>query len=182
MTVLVTAASRHGATHEIAAAIGRGLAVRGLGVEVVPTEELDPSTLEDYEAFVVGSATYVGRWLEPAAELVERHADLLAVRPVWLFSSGPVGEPLRPHADRAVDVAPYLEATGARGHRIFAGKLDRDALGFGEKAVVLAFHAQEGDFRDWVAIDAFAVEIAEELSALAVAPGSSTRRRGVASS
>jgi menaquinone-dependent protoporphyrinogen oxidase len=157
--VLVTAASRHGATHEIASAVADGLSRRGVTAEARPAEEL--ASLDGYDAFVVGSAVYIGRWLEPAQRLVEEHAARLAAAPVWLFSSGPLGPPgeLKPE-DEPVDVAGHMEATRAAGHRVFAGRLDRKLLGFGEKAVVVAVRAPEGDFRDWEAIDAFAGEIA----------------------
>jgi menaquinone-dependent protoporphyrinogen oxidase len=160
--VLVTAASRHGATHEIAAAIADGLARRGVAAEARPLEEL--AALDGYDAYVIGSAVYIGRWLAPARELVEAHAELLTARPVWMFSSGPLGPPdaLKPEGD-PVDVAALVEAVGAEDHRVFAGRLDRALLSFGEKAVVVAFRAPEGDFRDWEAIDGFAGEIAARL-------------------
>ena len=160
--VLVTAASRHGATHEIATAIAAGLARRGVEAEARPAEELD--SLDGYDAYVVGSAVYVGHWLDPARDLVEAHAAALAGRPVWLFSSGPLGPPdkLKPEGD-PVDVAGLMETSGAAEHRVFAGRLDRDLLSFGEKAVVVAVRAPEGDFRDWDAIDAFAAGIADRL-------------------
>ena len=106
---------------------------------------------------MIGSAVYVGRWLDPARELVETHAAALAERPVWLFSSGPLGPPdkLKPEGD-PVDVAGLIETTDAVEHRVFAGRLDRKLLSFGEKAVVVAVRAPEGDFRDWDAIDGFA--------------------------
>lgn len=163
MRVLVTAASRHGATHEIAEAIARGLVQRGVEAEALPTEELE--SLEGYDALVVGSAVYVGRWLEPARDLVEANAAALASRPVWLFSSGPLGPPddLKPEGD-PVDTVALVEAARAIEHRVFAGRLDRGRLSFGEKAVVLAVRAPEGDFRDWDAIDGFAHDIAGHLT------------------
>ena len=163
MRVLVTAASRHGATHEIASALAAGLSRRGVDAEARPAEEL--SSLDGYDAFVIGSAVYIGRWLEPAQRLVEEHADTLAAAPVWLFSSGPLGPPdaLKPEGD-PVDVADFVEATAAADHRVFAGRLDRRRLGFGEKAVVIAVRAPEGDFRDWDAIDGYAAEIAEAIA------------------
>ena len=166
MRVLVTAASRHGATHEIASAIADGLTRRGVDAEARPTEELP--LLDGYDAFVLGSAVYIGRWLEPAQRLVEDHADRLAAAPVWLFSSGPLGPPdaLKPEGD-PVDVERFMEATRGVDHRVFAGRLDRKLLGFGEKAVVVAVRAPEGDFRDWEAIDGFAGEIAAHLRASA---------------
>ena len=170
MKVLVSAASKHGATTEVAEEIGKTLRValgdRDVGgddvvVEVHPPEEV--SSIDDYNAVVLGSAVYAGHWLEPTRELVERHADALAEKPTWLFSVGPIGDPPKPEED-PVDVAPILEDTKAGNHRIFAGKLDKSALRFAEKAIVLALRAPEGDFRDWEAIRAWAKEIAAELA------------------
>jgi menaquinone-dependent protoporphyrinogen oxidase len=158
--VLVTAASRHGATHEIAEAIAAGLARRGVEAEARPAEELED--LDGYDAYVIGSAVYVGRWLASARDLVESHAAMLTARPVWMFSSGPLGPPeaLKPEGD-PVDADDMVQAAGAVDHRVFAGRLDKRLLGLGEKAVVIAVRAPEGDFRDWGAIDGFAAEIAE---------------------
>jgi hypothetical protein len=58
-----------------------------------------------------------------------------------------------------------IELGRARGHRVFAGRLERGSLGFAERAAAKAVHAPEGDCRDWDAIDAFAGETAAELSA-----------------
>jgi menaquinone-dependent protoporphyrinogen oxidase len=155
MRVLVTAASLRGATYEIAEAIAAGLAGRGVDADSRPVEEVD--TLAGYDAFVIGSAVYVGRWLEPARVLVERHAALLAERPVWLFSSGPLGPPdaLKPEGD-PVDVGELVQLVRPVRHQVFAGRLDKSRLGPAEKAVVIAVQAPEGDFRDWEAIERFA--------------------------
>lgn len=161
MTVLVAVASRHGATQEIAEAIGRTLTSTGVQAEVRKIDEVDDLAL--YEAFVIGSAVYMGSWLESARHFVAKHGDELAERPTWLFSSGPIGEPPRPAESDAVQIDAFMAATNARGHRLFAGKLDKGRLGFGERALVLAFKAAEGDFRDWAEIEAWAREIAESL-------------------
>ena len=170
MKVLVSAASRHGATSEVAEESARGLRealnVRGgegrdgVAVEVRPPEEMN--SIEDYDAVVLGSAVYAGHWLEGARELAEHHACGLSERPTWLFSVGPIGDPPKPEED-PVDVAGILEATKARGHRVFAGNLDRGKLGFAEKAIVLALWAPAGDFREWVAIRAWAKDIGAAL-------------------
>jgi hypothetical protein len=49
--------------------------------------------------------------------LAERSAAALAARPVWLFSSGPVGEPAKP-AGNPVDITKILQATSARDHPV----------------------------------------------------------------
>ncbi len=68
-----------------------------------------------------------------------------------MFSSGPIGNPPSPAHD-AVDVATALAATGALDHRTFAGRIDKERLWFGERAIVRALHAAVGDFGDWAAI------------------------------
>ena len=50
------------------------------------------SAVEEFDPVVLGSAVYLGQWMKPARELAERSASALAARPVWLFSSGLVGE------------------------------------------------------------------------------------------
>ena len=112
MKVLVTATTKHGATAEIAATIGEALrGEHGLDATVVPPEEV--ATVDGYDAVVLGSAVYAGHWLAPAKKLVDRAGRALAGRPVWLFSSGPVGDPPKPEED-PVDVADIVAATRAR--------------------------------------------------------------------
>ena len=161
MNVLVTAASRHGATTEVAASIGAALQAAGLEVYVQDPAEV--TALVGYDAAVIGSAVYVGRWLEPAKDLVQREKVALSRIPVWLFSSGPIGDPPKP-ADEPLDPAPLAELIGAREHRVFAGRVDRRRLGFAEKAVMAAVRAPEGDFRPWPEIEAWSRQIAAALT------------------
>jgi menaquinone-dependent protoporphyrinogen oxidase len=162
MRVLVTAATKYGATAEIAQAIAETLGDRGLEATVLAPEQVEG--VDGYDAVVLGSAVYAGHWLKPARELIERHAAALAGQPVWLFSSGPVGDPPKPEED-PVDVAELLAATGAREHRVFAGKLVRKQLSFPERAIVSALRVPEGDFRDWTEIRQWAAQIADALGA-----------------
>ena len=81
---------------------------------------------------------------------------------MWLFSSGPIGDPPKPDDD-AVDVADLVDAVSAWDHRTFAGRLERARLGFGERAIVAALRAPDGDFRDWDVIAGWAAGIAEAL-------------------
>ena len=158
MTVLVAAASKYGATAEIAEAIGRALRESGVSADVRPVEQV--GDLSGYAGVVLGSAVYVGRWLEPTRRFVDEHAEELAAKPTWLFSSGPVGDPPKPEAAEAVQIEPLMAATKARGHRLFAGKIEKGKLGFGERALLLALRVPEGDFRDWAEIAAWATMIA----------------------
>lgn len=162
MRVLVVVASKHGATAGYGEAIADVLRERGIEAGVFrPQAAPDPA---GFDAVVVGSAVYTGHWMADARDWVERHAQTLRARPVWLFSSGPVGDPPLPGADGAVTLGDLPERIGAREHRLFPGRLERHRLGFVERALMSAVHAAEGDFRDWAALDAWTAEIAEALA------------------
>ena len=124
--VLVSAASRHGATAEIAQAIGQALSEQGLTVTVVPPGEV--RSLDGYDAVIIGSAVYMGHWLDPAKELVNRFHEALTDRPVWLFSSGPVtwATPPAGHSTRAPSRSPHGTAPSAsqnQGERQIGGSV-----------------------------------------------------------
>jgi menaquinone-dependent protoporphyrinogen oxidase len=161
MRVLVVAASKYGATAEIASTIGEVLNTHGCEATVTSPDQV--VSAEAYDAVVLGSAVYAGHWLKPAKELVGRLGGTLGSRPVWLFSSGPIGEPPKPEED-PVDVAAIVEATGARDHQLFSGKLDKRRLSFPERAITIALRVPDGDFRDWEAIRSWAAAIADDLA------------------
>ncbi|HET6865350.1 MAG TPA: flavodoxin domain-containing protein [Solirubrobacteraceae bacterium] len=160
--VLVSAASRHNGTHEIAEAIAAGIAERGMPADARDME--DVADLSEYGAVVLGSAIYMNRWLPEARRFIQIHASELCMTPVWLFSSGPLGpaDHLIPPGEPA-DVPVVLRLTRARGHRRFGGRLEMKHLRFNERALVRTIHAPEEDRRDWAAIDRFAGEIADDL-------------------
>jgi menaquinone-dependent protoporphyrinogen oxidase len=157
----VAAATKHGATLEIAEKIGQVLADEGLSVRVEAVERV--TGVDTFDAVVLGSAVYVGHWLESARTFVEQNAFALRVRPTWLFSSGPIGDPPRPADEDAVNVDDLMAATEAKQHRLFAGRVDKHRLSFAERAVLLAVRAKEGDYRDWDEISGWAREIAQAL-------------------
>lgn len=174
MNVLVAYASRHGSTKGIAERIAAVLRERGLSAEAKQVDQA--RDLGRYDAFVIGSAAYMFHWMKEATTFVKRHDSLLSQRPVWLFSSGPLGNELVDEEGRDI-----LEATRPkefdelsalirpRGEQVFFGAWDPDAppVGLGERLLRLMPAAREatpaGDFRDWPAIDAWATDIASHL-------------------
>ena len=166
MNVLVVYASRYGSTKGIAEFIAGRLRQHGLDAEAQSVDaNPDPAA---FDAVVIGSAVYLGRWMKEAAGYAERHRSSLASRPVWLVSSGPltlrdgvtVDDPdVVPH-----EVATLQDAIHPRGHRVFFGALDPGKLGFAQRTMRHLPAARavlpEGDFRDWDAIGAWADEIA----------------------
>jgi menaquinone-dependent protoporphyrinogen oxidase len=165
MHVLVTAASQQGSTHEIAETVGRTLRTRGLEATVAGPDEI--REVAGYDAFVIGSALYVGHWLDPALAFVRGFAPTLSTRPVWLFSSGPVGDPSRKLVQKMtadpVELPELLALTNAREHHIFAGKLAGKWLPAPQRISLVLFRGLEGDWRDWEAIERWADEIADSL-------------------
>jgi menaquinone-dependent protoporphyrinogen oxidase len=146
MRVLVSVASRHSSTTEI----GRVLQDKGLNVDIVPPSVVD--SLADYDAVVLGSAVYTGRWLAPAEDFAFRFRDELAKRPVWLFSSGPVGKSATSQDTSSQDKDPAAVAAirrdiHPREHHVFAGRLDPGVLRFPHFSHAM-FHNVTGDFRD----------------------------------
>lgn len=164
--VLIATASKHGSTFDIADEIARALTRRGF--HVTDTAASDVTGIDQYEAVIVGSAVYAGRWMPEALAFITRHAAELASRPVWLFSSGPIGDPPQPEGD-PTGIPDMVERTRALDHRVFAGKLDPDRLGLGEKVIVGMLRAPRGDFRDFPAVAAWADDIADQLKAAIIA-------------
>jgi menaquinone-dependent protoporphyrinogen oxidase len=172
MRVLVVVASEHRTTQEIADEIAdvvrRCLQMIHGSAQVDVRHPDDVAGADAYDAVIVGSSLDAGRWLQPAREFVERNADALAERPVWLFSSGPRNDTVTPDVEPA-DVAAVRAVTLARGHRHFAGKVAQRGLDSGERAIIAVAHAdteRDGEFRDWADVEAWATVVAYELRAL----------------
>jgi len=173
MSTLVVYASKHGATQGIAKRIAARLQQAGQQAEARPVASVDH--LAGYDAFVVGSAVYAAHWQKEAAAFVQRNRTVLATKPVWLFSSGPLGTEATDAKGRDLtvaaepkEIAEFEGAIGPKGHRVFFGALDPGKLGFSERAIRKLPAARtmlpEGDFRDWTEIDAWARDIAHELA------------------
>ena len=96
--VLVTYASKMGATQEIAEVMGREL--QGFGMQVTVAPCADNVSPEGFDGVVIGSAIYTRRWVKPATKYLKRHAHRLHRHRTWLFHSGPCGEDGRRDAPR----------------------------------------------------------------------------------
>ncbi|MBA2679586.1 MAG: flavodoxin domain-containing protein [Ktedonobacteraceae bacterium] len=161
MTILIAYASKHGATREIAERIAEKLRQTGKETETRAVDAVEH--LESYEAVVIGSAIYYGSWLKAATEWVHQNQTILAARPVWLFSSGPLGTEVKDTEPQPKEIAEFQKTIAPRGQQIFFGAIDHDHLSFAERMMVKAVRSPAGDFRDWEAIDAWAASIASDL-------------------
>ena len=80
MNILVTYASKYGATQEIAERIGEVLRQAGLQVDILPVASI--RNLAAYEAVILGSAIYVGKWHKEAETFLRTNEKVLAERNV----------------------------------------------------------------------------------------------------
>jgi menaquinone-dependent protoporphyrinogen oxidase len=163
--VLVAYGTKYGGTAEIAEKIGQVLREAGLRADVHPADRV--SDLTPYQAVVLGSGVYIGRWRKEAATFLKANEQALAERPVWLFSSGPTGEgdPVELTSGWRLPKAlqPVADRIQPRDVAVFHGVMDGKKLNPIEKWTIKNVKAPIGDFRDWDAITAWAMAIADVL-------------------
>ena len=164
--VLITYASKYGATKEIAEKIGEVLRQAGLQLDLLPVAAV--RDLNRYEVVILGSAVYVGKWQKEAVKFLQTYESSLSERPVWLFSSGPTGEG-DPHelvegVCLPLALQPVVDRIQPRDIAVFHGHINPDKINFIEKWAIKSLVKKPfGDFRDWDAITGWAISIEEGL-------------------
>ena len=164
--ILVTYASKYGATQEIAEKISDVLRQAGLQVDVFPVAGV--RDLSSYQAVILGSAVYIGKWQKEAVEFLQANEKTLADRQVWLFSSGPTGEgdPVELLEGWRLPAAlqPIADRIQPRDIAVFHGYINPDKLNLMEKWAIKSLVKKPfGDFRDWDAIVIWTTTIADAL-------------------
>lgn len=163
--ILVTYATKYGATAEIADKIGQVIRQAGLPLDVLPADRV--ADLSPYKAVVLGSAVYVGRWRKEAVTFLKANEKVLAEKFVWLFSSGPtgMGNPIELMKGWRFpkDLQHIADRIQPQDITLFHGAVDLKKLNRLHKWMVKKVESPIGDFRDWNAITAWAKAIADEL-------------------
>ena len=164
-TILVTYASRLGATAGVAEAIGKTLTDNGAQVEVRRMDEV--TDLTPYSAVVAGSAIRDKQWLPEARQFMQTHQAALRQKPfaaflVCMTLAMKDGEKYRPHVATWLDPVRALVKPVSEG--LFAGVLDIGKVSsFSERlsfrVSVLFGVWKEGDHRDWNAIRDWAARL-----------------------
>ena len=163
--VLIAYSTKRGATREIAEAVGAALSAKGFEVDVRDVRSV--KDVRPYDAVILGSAIYMGRWLRPAVRFVKRHHRDLHARPVWFFQDGPLGDDRKDvEQPLPIGVGALARRIHALGVKTFGGRLAPDATG-----VIASRMAKRyaGDFRDFREIGAWASSIAGTLGGHAAA-------------
>jgi menaquinone-dependent protoporphyrinogen IX oxidase len=128
-TSLIAYGTRHDSTHQVAELVGEVLRDDGLEVEVRPASSV--TDVEPYEIVVIGGALYMGRWHHDARELLSRHREALAQRPVFAFGMGPLEmtdeliADSRSQLDHALAKVPEVKPIGVA---IFGGVVNPEDL------------------------------------------------------
>lgn len=159
--ILVCYATRYGSTGDIARIIGKELEAAGFHVAVDSIADVkDPG---NYDAIVIGSPLYMGKWLAEARDFVSRFRHSLQERPVAVFSVGyslkdRTMEHLKSGEDALVPIRLFITplSTG-----FFPGKVDPDRMSPADKAVVRLSGVTPGDFRDEDIVRSWARELGE---------------------
>ena len=159
-TILVCYATRYGSTTEIARLIGEELRLAGFTVTVCPIAAVDDPG--EYDAVIIGSPLYMGKWLTEARDFVSRFRYPLQERPVAVFSAGyslrdRIVEHLKSGDDALAAVRLFVTPVSAG---FFPGKVDPDRMSAADRAIVALGGAEPGDFRDPDLVRAWARELA----------------------
>jgi menaquinone-dependent protoporphyrinogen oxidase len=157
--ILVAYASRKGSTAGIAQAVGKELVSAGFAVDV--TEMKTVTTVEGYNAVIIGAPMYMGSIVKDAGKFVGQYRDQLAKLPVAAFAVG-----ITPASNDAEKVEESMKALHASlaplkpmVTTMFAGRLDPEKLSFIQRKMTEFVKSPTGDFRDWNAIAAWAREL-----------------------
>jgi len=165
MRILVAYATKSGSTAGIAQAVGEELGRMGLDPEVRPVDQV--KDVRSYDAVLLGSAIYLGKWRKEALAFGQRHADALRGRPVWLFDSGPLNPTPDQGKNEPVEEADELvRAIGARARITFGGRLIEEDAGWFTRRLVendKTGNLMFGDFRNFERIREWAREVGTEL-------------------
>jgi menaquinone-dependent protoporphyrinogen oxidase len=175
-SVLVTYASFMGATTGIAKAIGDELRASGAAVDVLPVRQI--TKIEKYRSVILGSPVHEGQWLEEAVAFVEHYETYLSTIPVAYFVVSSIRETFEERQLRAKRVLePVLQRTPEvkpTDIGVFAGAFNSKQWTL---PALLAMKAKgelpsDGDYRDWLAIRAWAHRIHPHIVPQLVTAGS----------
>jgi menaquinone-dependent protoporphyrinogen oxidase len=157
--VLVTYASKYGSTGGVADAIGKELCSKDVATDVLQIKNV--GDISSYQAVVIGSAIYMGKWMSEAVDFVKKNKDILRQVPVAYFLACMTLS--HPTEEKRAEVLSYMDPIIKAVPEIkpvaigtFAGAMDYNNLSWLNKKILKSKGTPEGDFRDWNAIRAWA--------------------------
>ena len=167
--ILVAYTTLGGSTGEVAEAIGAAMRETGLQTEVTPMRSVQSIGVRT--AVVLGAPLYMGGLPGDVGKFLGRNRVALAAANVWLYVLGPVDEKPSDFDAARAQAEKYLAKFGwfkPAELRIFGGKFDVNTMPFPYSLArfLPAFPAKNmpaKDVRDWDAIRAWALEVAQQV-------------------
>ncbi|MCB9457541.1 MAG: hypothetical protein H6671_16265 [Anaerolineaceae bacterium] len=171
MNVLLAYATTHGSSAEIAQFMGKVLEEKGHKATISNVVHIN--TIEEYDAFVIGSPIYVGTWMPELSTFLKAFAPQLAAHPVYLWVSciRILEENGQEHVLEFYLQHDLLHDLKVREVGTFAGRLNLEETDWNERWTLAARYdggtwpsSFNGDFRNWDTIRQWAEKIAGELA------------------
>jgi len=159
--ILVAYTTLHGSTQEVAEAVAAELRQAGLSVDFQLLGKV--RSLKPYGAVVIGAPLYMFHWHKDALNFFKRHRAELISRPVAIFALGPFHDEeqewqdVRAQLDKDLAKFPWLNPVAVQ---IFGGKFDPQTLRLPYRLIPALKQMPPSDIRDWVAIRAWANDLA----------------------
>jgi menaquinone-dependent protoporphyrinogen oxidase len=168
--VLITYASTHGSTQEVAEVVGEVLRERGLMADVQPIRQV--RKLTGYNGVVLGAPMYMFHWHAAARRFLTRfQRELTNGLPVAIFAGGPIEDGAEQWHDRRSDLDrelakfPWLTPIAVQ---LIGGRFDPTRLRFPYKLIPAMRNMPACDLRDWAAIRSWAGTLVELFQPVAV--------------
>jgi len=170
--VLVTYDTKHGATSIVAKKIFDTLCDNSsdnASIDLTFVENLDADTIQDYDAIIIGSPIYIGKWLPGIKKLLKRHHEAIEALPFAFFVTCTyIGDdtPERQAYAKENYVEKNLEkytAVKPLDIGILGGQFEYAELYPFESFLMKLAGFEEGDFIDDTKIEAWAKGAAEQL-------------------
>jgi menaquinone-dependent protoporphyrinogen oxidase len=158
---LVTYTSKYGSTGGVADAVGKELCNKDVAADVLLVKNV--SNISSYQAVVIGSPVYMGKWMSEAVDFVKKNREILRQVPVAYFLV--CMTMAKPTEENRTKVLAYMEPILKAVPEIkpvaigtFAGAMNYSNLSWLNQQILKSKGTPEGDFRDWNTIRAWALE------------------------
>ncbi len=165
--ILITYATLHGSTREVAEAVAETLRERGLTVDLQPVRKV--RSLEGYQAVILGAPLYMFHLHREARKFLARFRKALTGgKPLAIFAGGPIGEgdenewqEVRRQLDQELARFPWLAPVSVE---LIGGKYDPARLRFPYNLLPAMKGIPARDLRDWSAIRSWGSGLSEKFA------------------
>lgn len=164
MKIAIIYSSKTGSTLEIVQFMKTVLEKKNAIVEIKKAS--DSIQLKSYQAIMIGSPIYMGRWNKEATSFIEKNQAELKNMPIAYFSVGMSFD--KKDAKSLEQIEKYLEKERSLVKPLsegrFMGRMDFSKLNFFQRMISKMVGAKEEDKRNWKAIQLWSEEFLENVS------------------